>query len=199
MNKAVMFSTGKDNWETPQSLFLELDDEFHFTLDAAADRTNHKTDRWYGPGGEVEDALSVEWPTNEIIWLNPPYSRGAQRRFVNQAVDAAQRGGTVVALLPARTDTRLFHQTVWDTKLGRPRRWVRDVRFLAGRVRFIDAQVRDFIFHRENRRMTSGTCGAPFPSMIVVFQKPKDFDRWLDEEVPLPFDTGRDQGDEDGC
>ena len=39
MNNKVMFSSAKDDWETPQALFDELDREFHFTLDAAASPT----------------------------------------------------------------------------------------------------------------------------------------------------------------
>lgn len=35
MNK-VLFSSKKEDWETPNKLFEELDREFHFTLDACA-------------------------------------------------------------------------------------------------------------------------------------------------------------------
>lgn len=149
---AVHYSSGKDTWETPNDFFAELDALYKFTLDAAADESNHKCLRFYGPGGEREDALSEAWPINESIWLNPPYSKGAQRRFVDAAVDCAQRGGSVVALLPARTDTRLWHECIWDERVGRPRPWVRSIRFIRGRVRFVGAP----------------SC-APFPSVVVHF------------------------------
>ena len=42
-----MFSSDKDYWETPQSLFDELNAEFNFTLDAAASDTNHKCKRYF--------------------------------------------------------------------------------------------------------------------------------------------------------
>lgn len=32
---AAAMTSNKDDWETPQSLFDQLDEEFHFTLDAA--------------------------------------------------------------------------------------------------------------------------------------------------------------------
>ena len=32
MNK-VLLHTGKDDWETPETFFQQLDQEFHFTLD----------------------------------------------------------------------------------------------------------------------------------------------------------------------
>lgn len=153
MNTDVLFSSGKDNWETPHALFAELDEEFHFELDAAADQSNHKTRRWFGPGGEREDGLVDPWPTTNVIWFNPPYSRGLQGKFIDQAVACAKAGGCAVGLLPARTDTRVFHQSLWNTAANRPRDWVREVRFLRGRLTFVGA-----------------ASSAPFPSMIVVFQ-----------------------------
>ena len=34
---SVHFMSKKSDWETPQDLFNRLNDEFHFTLDAAAE------------------------------------------------------------------------------------------------------------------------------------------------------------------
>jgi len=147
---AVHFSTGKDDWETPDDLFNRYNATYRFVLDAAANSQNAKVSRFYGPGGECEDALVVPWPLHEgNIWLNPPYSRGLQARFVNKAWEEVKRGremdlvGSVVCLLPARTDTRLFHDTILAHG---------HVEFLRGRVKFKGAQQ-----------------GAPFPSMIVRF------------------------------
>lgn len=47
MNTEVMFSSKKDDWETPQWLFDDLDSEFHFTLDPCADESNHKCDKYF--------------------------------------------------------------------------------------------------------------------------------------------------------
>lgn len=145
-----MFSTGKDNWETPDDLFEALNDQYHFVLDAAANEQNHKCPVWLGPGGIHEDALSVSWQPwllNGNVWLNPPYSRKLQRKFVEKAIYEVmgQPLGNVVCLLPARTDTALFHDLIYN-KDGA------EVTFLRGRLKFKGA---------EN--------GAPFPSMIVVF------------------------------
>jgi phage N-6-adenine-methyltransferase len=128
---------------TPQALFDELDNQWEFILDAAADETNHKCPRWYGPGGEVEDALSVAWPIDGPIWLNPPYSRGLQRKFVEKAIECSQSGGCVVALLPADTSTRLFHELIYGKY---------EVTFLKGRLKFNGMKQ-----------------AAKFGSMLVVF------------------------------
>lgn len=153
MSLDIHFSTGKDDWETPLGLFIEYDQHYHFVLDAAANEHNRKVDTWLGPGGAAPDSLEVswqEWLERGNIWLNPPYSRGLQPRFVRKASkEALQCGGNavVVCLLPARTDTKLFHEII------KPH--AKSIEFLRGRVRFLD---RGLVRHP-----------APFPSMIVVF------------------------------
>jgi DNA N-6-adenine-methyltransferase (Dam) len=73
--------------------------------------------------------------------MNPPYGM-----TIGQWVKkAAESDATVVALLPARTDTRWFHDHVY----GRAK-----IRFIKGRLKFND-----------------GKKPAPFPSMLVVWTK----------------------------
>lgn len=154
MNRAVLFSRASDEWATPDDLYAVLDAEFHFELDAAANSDNAKCARWYGPGGVADNALSLAW-TNDAgkacaVWLNPPYSQG--RAFMARAArEAATTGSTVVCLVPSRTDTRWWHEHVWDASEHQPRSGV-SVRFLRGRLKFGGA-----------------TAGAPFPSVIVIF------------------------------
>lgn len=117
-----------DNQSTPQAFYDKLHRIYQFTLDAAADHNNRKCPIWFGPGGVRDDALSDGiWPTSERIFLNPPYSRGMQLAFVNKSIECASAGGFVVALLPADTSTRLFHNILW----GRY-----PVEFVRGRLKF---------------------------------------------------------------
>jgi phage N-6-adenine-methyltransferase len=173
---SVHFSTGTDNWATPDDLFAELDAEFGFTLDAAADATNHKVFRWLGPGSSIaEDALAVEdwgWPDSvpQTVWLNPPYSRPHQAQFIEHAAKQAQvYGHTVVCLLPSRTDTKIFHDLMWDRERHRPRPGV-EVRFLKGRVRFKKADGGDILTSQRRKDRPEKNDAAPFPSMVVVFR-----------------------------
>lgn len=155
MNTKVLFSSAKDEWSTPLDLYCALHTEFQFTLDAAADASNTKCLRWLGPGSDIgQDALAALW-TGERCWLNPPFSLNTQ--FIAKAVHAIIKEGCelVVLLLPTRTDTRWFHDYIWDRRMHRPRPWVREVRFLKGRLKFGGA-----------------SSGAPFPSMIVVMEPP---------------------------
>jgi phage N-6-adenine-methyltransferase len=139
-------STGKDDWETPDDLFNLYNDRYQFVLDAAANESNHKCPVYFGVGGLAPDALEVDWLdyTAGPVWLNPPYSRGLQSKFVAKA--ASYAGDLVtVCLLPARTDTRLFHTYIYNQLNV-------EIEFLKGRVKFVGAAQ-----------------GAPFPSMIVIF------------------------------
>lgn len=53
-----MFSSKTDNWATPPEFFKELDKEFHFNLDPAADEFNHKCDRYFTI---AENGLLQDW------------------------------------------------------------------------------------------------------------------------------------------
>lgn len=155
MDTKLHFSTGRDIWETPNDLFQRYNETYHFVLDAAADGNNHKCEDWFGPDSRLaEDALTTSWgPYLEKghIWLNPPYSRGLQRAFVEKVINERMKQpphthgwGHIVCLLPARTDTKLFHDII--------KPYASSIEFLKGRVRFV-----------------GGKSAAPFPSMIVVF------------------------------
>lgn len=156
-NLSVHFSTGKDNWGTPPEVFKRYDDLFHFTIDGAADASNKMLPRYWGPESrECEDFLATghdDW-LGERVWLNPPYSRGAQADFVRHALRlTAGAKASVGLLLPARTDTILYHECIWDRDAQRPRPWVAYLDFIKGRVKFVGA-----------------AHGAPFPSMFVLFR-----------------------------
>jgi phage N-6-adenine-methyltransferase len=163
MNTAVLFSSKKDDWETPPELFAQLHAEFCFTLDVAANVDNKKCPIYFGPDhgwDGYRDGLAADWwigQSDEVAWCNPPYARGLQAKFIAKAAEEARKGAngllTVVMLLPARTDTKAFHAHIWDGRQHRPRPWVKEVRFLPGRLKFVGA-----------------TDAAPFPSMIVIFK-----------------------------
>jgi phage N-6-adenine-methyltransferase len=151
MNKAVLFSSGKDDWETPQALFDTLNAEFHFEMDVAASAENAKCVNYFTA---ADNALSKDWALYgpRTCWMNPPYSRGLQGKFIAKAAEERACGVTTVTLLPARTDTNAFHTHIYDRRVWRPYTGV-EIRLLKGRVKFVGAK------H-----------GAPFPSMIVVFR-----------------------------
>lgn len=131
----------RDSWETPQPLFDRLDDEFHFTLDAAASDSNHKCRRYFT---QEDDGLSQPW--SGTVWCNPPYGK-AIPSWLQKAIKEQARGVTSVFLVFARTDTRWFHELVLPYA---------EVRFLPGRVKFTHP---------------AKPCNNPsFGSMILVYR-----------------------------
>lgn len=133
-----MFTSKTDMWETPQDLFDNLDSEFHFTLDVCAVKENAKCKNFYSP---EQDWLSQPWTGH--VWCNPPYGRQIGK-WVRRALFASAAGATVVMLLPARTDTKWFHEYIYHKA---------EIRFIRGRIKF------------------NGVKGnAPFPSMVCIFR-----------------------------
>lgn len=143
MNTSVMFSSATDQWATPQEFFDKLHEEFHFELDACADETNHKCEMYFD---RETDGLSQEW--DRTTWCNPPYGKEIGKWVAKAAEQSEKHGVTVVMLLPARTDTRWFHDYIY----GRS-----EIRFVKGRLKF-----------------GGGRNPAPFPSMIVIFRRGKN-------------------------
>jgi len=142
MKKAnVHFMSKSNEWETLQFLFDGLCAEFGFELDVCATPENAKCKRFFT---KADNTL----PQNcapAVCWMNSPYARQISG-FMQKALEESQLGATVVALVPARTDTHWLHK---DVNRG-------EVRFLKGRLRLVGAKHCD-----------------PFPSAIVVFQPPR--------------------------
>jgi phage N-6-adenine-methyltransferase len=135
----VHFSKQTDEWATPIKTFLELDREFSFELDTCATPENAKCARFYT---KDDSGLDKEWASRN--WCNPPYSR--VKYWVLKARREQLKGNLTVMLIPARTDTAFFHDSIYNKP---------DVeyRFVRGRLKFGDAKD-----------------SAPFPSMIVIFR-----------------------------
>ena len=138
MNTDLMFSSKTSLWATPQGFFDELNQEFHFTLDVCAIPENAKCKDYFTPD---VNGLIQKW--SGICWCNPPYGREIAN-WVKKAYDESAAGAIVVMLLPARTDTKWFHELVYGKA---------EIRFIKGRLHFSGSE-----------------WNAPFPSMIVIYR-----------------------------
>jgi phage N-6-adenine-methyltransferase len=134
-----LYSSRTDEWPTPKALFAALNREFHFTLDPCASRANTTCPRFFT---KAEDGLRQDWGRH-IVFCNPPYGR-AVAVWVEKCFRAAQAGATVVLLIPSRTDTRYFHDWIYNKA---------ELRFVRGRLRYGD-----------------GVQSAPFPSLIAIYR-----------------------------
>lgn len=141
MNADVMFSSKTDQWSTPQDFFDKLNNEFNFTLDPCADEFNHKCDYYFT---KEQNGLIQDWRGNRVF-CNPPYGK-AIKDWVEKCYNESLKPDTlVVMLIPARTDTSYFHDYIYGNA---------ELRFVRGRLKFGDSKN-----------------SAPFPSMVVIFNR----------------------------
>lgn len=134
----VHFSSKTDLWATPQDFFDELNKEFGFELDVCALPENAKCEKYFTP---EDDGLKQEW--TGVCWMNPPYGREIGK-WMKKAYESSLRNDTtVVCLVPARTDTRWFHDFAMKG----------EIRFIKGRLKFGGSKN-----------------SAPFPSAVIIFR-----------------------------
>lgn len=136
MNTAIMFSSKTDLWSTPQDFFDKINLEFNLDLDVCALPENAKCEKFFSP---EQDGLKQEWVGN--CWMNPPYGKEIGK-WVKKAYESKS---LVVALLPARTDTKWFHDYIYGKA---------EIRFIKGRLKF-----------------GGSSNSAPFPSMLVIWRR----------------------------
>lgn len=139
----VLFSSNTDDWATPQDLFDALDAEFHFTLDPCSSEQNHKCDRYFT---KEDNGLLHDWG-GESVFCNPPYGKEMYKWVEKCYFEGRKEHTTVVLLIPARTDTKYFHDFIIHRT---------EIRFIKGRLKFGNSKN-----------------AAPFPSMLVIFRDAK--------------------------
>ena len=129
MNNAVMFSSARLDWQTPREVIRSLEQEFGMLCDPC-------------PSNHTFDGLKVEW--GPVNFVNPPYGRkiGA---WIKKGFEEAQKGKTVIFLIPSRTDTAWWQDYIMKAQ---------EIRFIRGRLKFGDSKN-----------------GAPFPSAIAIFKR----------------------------
>ena len=131
MNNKLFFSSELQTGKTPDDLYNILNKEFNFDFDPCP--TYHESTTWNG--------LTISWKKSN--YCNPPYNN--QKAWVEKAYNESLKNKTCVMLLPARTDTKLFHDFIFKK--------ANEIRFIKGRLKF-----------------KPYTNSAPFPSMIVIFK-----------------------------
>ena len=131
----------RTDWETPRELFDRLDAFWHFDLDAAASDANHLCADYYT---KETDGLAHSW-AGRRVWCNPPYGNQIAD-WARKAYEETRDGQTlVIMLVPARTDTRWYHDYIQGHAA--------EVKFIRGRLKYTLGGV--------------AQSSAPFPSMLV--------------------------------
>jgi site-specific DNA-methyltransferase (adenine-specific) len=125
-----MMDSDRKDWATPKKLYENLNKEFNFDFDPC-------------PINPEFNGLEEEWGKSNFI--NPPFGPGIDK-WLQKGIEEKRKRKNSVFLLPARTDTKWFHELVLE--------YAAEVWFIKGRLCFDD-------------------CGipAPFPCIIVVFNQ----------------------------
>lgn len=133
-------SDGKDEWLTPPEIVRALG---VFDLDPCSP-VNRPWDTAVSHLTIEDDGLLSTWPKDARIWLNPPY--GTQCAVWMKKMAAHGNG---IALTFARTETKMFFESVWPVAHA--------VLFLKGRLQF---------YH-----VTGKSCGmnAGAPSILIAY------------------------------
>lgn len=98
---------GKDEWLTPPDIIHQLGE---FDLDPCSpidrpwDTAKHHYDK-------VSDGMLSEWFGR--VWCNPPYGK-----YTREWLHKCALHGNAIALVFARTETRMFFDYVWDKADG---------------------------------------------------------------------------------
>jgi len=127
-----------NDWKTPSDFYDKLNKRFDFDFDPCPFQHNM-----------IWDGLQVEWGKRNFV--NPPYSRPHLENFVIKGINESRKGKLCVFLIPASTDTRLFHDVILPNAT--------DIEFVKGRLKF------------EGYNNEGKWCNAPAMkgSMIVIF------------------------------
>ncbi len=150
-NQDVLMSSGDDdgstNWETPRDFFQMIDRIYGpYELDACATAKNTKCPVYFS---SRDNALEQPWRGR--VFCNPPYGRGVTGKWIAKAeYEARVNDAAVTMLVPARTDTKWWHEIVL--------RRAAQVIFVKGRIKF-------HLPGQEDRN------SATFPSALIMFTR----------------------------
>jgi hypothetical protein len=160
MVNSVLFSSQKDDWETPKSLFNELNDEFNFQIDLCANENNSKCESY------CSDIFRFNPDLLTCGFMNPPYGKSIIK-YIERAWQLSTKM-KVVCLVPARTDTKWW-SIFWDREQGKPKPGCK-VRFYPYKPHHKSRLKFEYLgipFLDEKGRAQT----APFPSAVVIMDR----------------------------
>lgn len=155
MNRALL-SSAKHDWETPESVLEMVRVIGPIALDPCTTPENPARATWFYT--VEEDGLAHPWSAGALrarwiggmsvasvdwlVYVNPPYGRELPK-WIDKCVAEASRGVEILALVPARVDTRWYARCVETASA---------IRFWRGRLTF-----------------RAAPHPAPFPSALIYW------------------------------
>lgn len=148
-------------YQTPDNLFLKLNEIFNFKYDLAANEFNAKCSKYFT---EKDDSLKQAWhEIDGYLWLNPPYK--PFRKWIEKAQIEAEKGAKIVILVPPLINNHYFCQRLPEQLM-----------FFVGRINF---------YFGENEIK-----GNMFDSCLLIYDKDKDKKiTWIDRNLNTVWET----------
>lgn len=133
-----------DEWLTPPEIIYELGP---FDLDPCSP-INRPWETAIDHYSKIDNGLSKRW--GGFVWLNPPYGKMAYRWL-----EKLSQHNNGIALLFARTETKMFQKLVWGQATS--------ILFIYGRLKFYDV-------NGIESKVNSGA-----PSVLIAYGKEADY------------------------
>lgn len=163
MKNAQLYTSNSEHWCTPPELIAILKGLSDIGLDPCSNDSSivgAKTEF-----SRKEDGLSRSWVGHGLVYVNPPYGRVISS-WTKKMYEEAEKGAEIIALLPAKTDTRWFHDYVLKSD---------KLFFFKGRLKFLD--------YLTGEPVNSAT----FPSLLAYYgPRPMQFQQALSTPYSYP-------------
>ena len=103
-----------NDWATPNYILKSIEKEFGSFYDPCPLNANF-------------DGLSKENKWADVNYINPPYERKLKEQFIIRAYQESKNNKICIMLLPASTDTKIFHDIIVPNA---------EIRLIRGRIKF---------------------------------------------------------------
>ena len=148
MVDSCLFSSNRVDWNTPETVLQIVRQMGPIGLDPCSnERSTVGAALTYN---EAADGLAQQWAGRGLVFVNPPYGKTAKGEpatgiapWIRKCSEEAAHGAEIVALVPARTETKWFQGDGFTAQR---------ICFWRGRIRFQGAKA-----------------GAPFPSALLYW------------------------------
>lgn len=106
-------NASKQDYATPWELIHAVEARFgKIEVDLAAHKDNHRAALWIG---KETDSLSVQWPGDRIMWLNPEFAKiEPWAKRCSEWLDAVRTTGLILFLTPASVGARWWREYVHE-------------------------------------------------------------------------------------
>lgn len=120
----VMYSRNTDNWKTPTKIYKYFTEKLN-----CIDCFKYES---------KENQFRINYH-NQKLFVNPPFSK--MKEVVNWLIAQYHNRNTIYLLIPARTDTKYFHELLYLKPI---------IQFIKGRLHYNDSK------------------SAPFPTILMI-------------------------------